>query len=136
MKLETFNPEKLPNMKTSIPLILMSSTSGTINFNVSACEKLGLKQDMQIQLLHDAENPGDWYLEIVKENGFLLREKKIPNPAIKSSVLTQSTKLVRKIFETVEYLGTSGHVTIATDPIKADKKTLWPLITAKLINKQ
>ena len=76
MKLETFNPEKLPNMKTSIPLILMSSTSGTINFNVSACEKLGLKQDMQIQLLHDAENPGDWYLEIVKENGFLLREKK------------------------------------------------------------
>lgn len=131
MNLETFNVENLPNQKDRKPYIGVNQASGTLRFNPEAVEKMKLKADNMIWLHHDKENPGDWYLEVVKEKGFVLRKKSVTGP---HGLVTQSCKLVRKIFDTIGYTGKSGHIGIGAEPVKEDKKTLWPLITAKLIN--
>jgi len=131
MKLETFNTENVQNQRSGTPMIGVNHLSGTIRFNPAAVEKIGLVKDMMIFLHHDKDNPGDWYLEIVKEKGFLLRKKSITG---EKGLVTQSCKLVRKIFETVKYNGKSGNIGIGAEPLKVDKLKLWPLITAKLIN--
>ena len=131
MKLKTYNPEELPSARLTTPVIGLSSKSGTFRFNPTAVEKLGLKANNQIMIHQDEENPADWYLEIVKEKGFLARKKKTTG---EFGLLIQSCPLVRKIFDSVDCKKISGSILIGSEPIKFEKRTLWPLITAKLVN--
>jgi len=132
MKLETFNADNLRNKRVFIPQISISTKTGSINFNAGATEKLNLKVGDQIQLLHDQEQPGDWYVEIVKKDGFVLRGKKNPNGTF-NCLITQSCKLAKKIFESVDCKKASGQIGIAEKAIQFEKRTMWPLITAKLL---
>ena len=83
-----------------------------------------------MQLLQDEDDPENWYLQVVKSDGFVLREKQSGNY---KNLVFASTALVRLVFESVAYEGKSGRVLIG-EPIKHGKATLHTLITLKLRN--
>ena len=129
MKLTTFNTTNIPNARKQTANIGVNQKSGTLRINGAAVERMKLKENMQVQFHHDDENKGDWYLEIVKHDGFLLRKKTVTG---EHGLVTQSCALVRKIFESIKFEGASGQILIAAEPVKDGDKKLWPLITSSL----
>ncbi len=134
MKLKTFDTDNIQSTKGSSkkPLIGVNSKSGTIRINATAVDLTGLKKGQFVKFHQDEKKEDDWYLEVVKEkNGFLLREKESITP---KGLITQSTGLVRKIYDSVAYIGASGHLQVGTEAVKFEGRTLWPLITGLLRN--
>lgn len=129
MRLATFNISNLPNMRVQKPNIGVNQKSGTVRINGAAVDRMKLKENMQVQFHHDEDNAGDWYLEIVKDNGFLLRKKSVTG---EHGLVTQSCALVRKIFDSINFEGISGQILIGAEPVKDGDKKLWPLITSSL----
>jgi hypothetical protein len=131
MKLKTFSPENLPSARNLKPAIGLNHKSGTLRFNSAFVEKLGIKPDCLVQYHQDEEEPSDWYIEIVKKDGFVLREKSGQTGA--GGLVMQSTALVRRIFDSIAYTGLAGNIS-AGDPVQHSGKKLWPLITVALVN--
>lgn len=132
MNLQTFNPENLPSVKgsTKQPLIGLSSKTGTFRINRTASEKMGLKKNYCVLIHQNTDEISEWFLEVVKEGGFELREKESVTPG---GLLFQSAPLARKIFESVNYSNISGHLQVGPQPVKNGKQLLWPLFTGKLL---
>ena len=131
MKLKTFSPENLPNSRSLKPVIGLNQKSGTLRFNSAFVEKLGLKPDSMVQYHQDEDEPSDWYIEIVKKDGFILREKSGQTGA--GGLVMQSTALVRKIFDSISFIGLAGNIS-AGEQVQVAGKKLWPLITIALVN--
>lgn len=130
MKLKTFNLTNTPSVgRTQLPQIGVNIKSGLIRINKAACELMQLEGTHQIAFLQDEAEPGDWYLEIVKKDGFPVRGK-INQPGL----FAQSTTIVRNIFDSMSYIKLSGIIRIAKEPVKLDKRLLWPLLTTNLKN--
>ena len=129
MQLTTFNTKNIPNARKQTANIGVNQKSGTLRINGAAVERMKLKENMQVQFHHDDESKGDWYLEIVKQDGFLLRKKSV---AGEHGLVTQSCAQVRKIFESIDFEGISGQILIAAEPVKDGDNKLWPLITSSL----
>lgn len=131
MNLKTFTPENTPSLRgsTKQPLIGVSQKSGVFRINMVAKDLMKLKNGQHVFFHQDEDNAADWYLEVVKSGGFDLREKENLTPG---GLYLQSAAIAQKIFQSVECTDKSGHILIAKEPVVQDKKTLWPLITAKL----
>lgn len=133
MNLKTFNPQNIPNRRQMTACIGINIKNGSLRFNREAYLRMKLSNEMQIQFLHDEDDIGQWYLEIVKKDGFKLRKGNIISK--NHSLIFQSCSLVKEIFDSVNFIGISGYILIAPEPIQINKKILYPLITAKLLNK-
>ena len=129
MKLKSFSPENLPNQRVSKPQIGLNQTNGTVRFNKAVVEQIAIDDKDQVKFHQDEEEPGDWYVEVVKENGFPLRSKS--SATGEGGLVLQSTALVRKIFDSINYNFVSGNVTVG-EPVKNNKQLLFPLITSQL----
>ncbi len=132
MNLQTFNPENLPSVKGSSkrPLIGFSAKAGTFRINRTAVEKIKLKSDDCIVVHQNADEISEWYLEVVKVGGFILRQKPNITPG---GLIFQSIPLARKIMDSVKCINISGHLQVAPEAVKNGKQVLWPLFTGKLI---
>jgi hypothetical protein len=132
MKLKTFNILNVPNQRRqSAAMIGCNKKSGTFRFNEAAVLKMGLKNHNLIDFHQDEDDTEAWYLEVVKKDGFVLRFKNSVSP---KGLVTQSSIMARTIFESVKCTKASGHIKIGAEAIKFEKRILWPLITASLVN--
>lgn len=129
MKFKTFNTTNVINAREQKPSIGINSKVGLFNFNKAACESIGLKDGDQVQFHQNEDDETEWFLEKVKKDGFILREK----TNVTSGLLFNSTALARKIFDSVTYTGVGGKV-IVGENVTVDKKIFHTLVTASLRN--
>jgi hypothetical protein len=130
MKLKTFNTTNVTSNRSFSPSIGVNSKTGLFNINPSACEKIGLKEGTCVQFHQDEDDPENWYLEIVKDNGFTLRK----NENITKGTFLNCSYIARKIFDSVGYIEMSGRLKIG-ETVTIGKRDLVTLITAGLRNK-
>lgn len=128
MKLKSYNTTNTSG-RTSKALISISKT-GLFRFSKGAIDVLGIKAGDQVQFLQDEEDPENWYLEIVKKDGFPLRES---YNADLSGLLTNASGVRHHLFNSVAYLGAQGRVYIG-EQIENQKRTFYALITGFLRN--
>lgn len=131
MKLKTFNVLNVQSLSSRVqkPYIQANSKTGLLNVNHAAIELIGLQDGDQIQFHQSEDEPSDWFLEKVSDNGFVLRDKE----KLGKNILFNSTKIVRMIFDSVAYVGGGGRIYIGEE-VKHGKTKLFTLITASLIN--
>ena len=130
MKLKTFNTTNVQSLgRTQSPFFQVNSSTGLFNINKTAAELIGLKDNSQIQFHQSEDDPADWYVEVVKTDGFVVRYKE----NVGKGFLFNSTKLCRLILDSIAYTGNSGRIYIG-ESVKNGKQILFTLITAKLIN--
>jgi len=127
MKLKTFNSTNVQHLRSGKPYLHCNSKTGLITINTQAAEIIGIKTDDMIQFHQSEDEPSEWYVEAVKKDGFLVRQKD------DYGFLTNSTRIVQMIFASVEYIGTGGRLYIG-EQVKFGKQNLITLITAGLIN--
>lgn len=130
MKLKTFDIESVPVVRSYTPAIHINTKTGLFTFNKSACTLLGLVENDHV-IFHQDEDDSDWYIEKVKENGFLLRSKKDES----NGLVFNNAALSRMLFESVECSNVSGRILIAGQHTKVGKQILYGLLTASLNSK-
>jgi hypothetical protein len=131
MKLKEFNADNCasaPGGKS--PTVALNTKTGLFRINKEACVLMDLSANDQIKFHQDEEEEGDWYIEKVKEGGFVLREKE----TITKGLIFCSSHLAKKIAESVSFSGQSGNCLVAGKPTEFQKRKLFGLLTATLRN--
>ncbi len=123
MKLIEFNAENCPSAREGKPMLHVSHTTGIFSFNRYAIEELKLKVGIMVVLHQDEKEAENFYLEIVKEKGFPLRNKKGASPAVSFS----SIVIARKIGDAFDAAG-SCSFNIAIEPTMFEKRKLHGLL--------
>ena len=134
MELIEFNPDNClaATGATKAPSISLNPKSGKLAFNLSATEKIGLKDGSMVKFYKDQKDPECWYLEVVKEGGFKITQ--VDRGKYQTTDF-RNKKLATEISESVSFTGKSGKILIAGQPTKLEKRTLWGLIVTTLNNK-
>jgi len=123
MKLLEFNAENCPPQREGKPSLQVNQKTGLFTFNKFAIEGLKLKPGQLVVIHQDEEDAANFYVEIVKERGFLLKDKKAASPCMSFS----STLLARKIGDAFEETG-SYTFNISVQPTAFGKRTLYGLL--------
>jgi hypothetical protein len=133
MKLKEFNSENCisSTSRVSAPTIMLDTKTGGFRLNKAAVNHLALKAGAQVKFHQDEDNPDEWYVEVVKEKGFVLRAGTGAN---KECLTFNNAKLAREICDSVAYTGRSGRVLIAGQPTPVEKRKLFGLLTSGLKN--
>lgn len=134
MKLKTFNIENCKMARqgrVSKPSIYLSQKSGLFKVNKAGIDLMDLKVGQQVVLHQDETEEGDWYLEIVKDGGFPVRSSKKNKTEV---VVFNSKRLSVAIAESVAFIKNCGTILLPKEPVKFEKRTLWPLLTSCLKN--
>lgn len=128
MKLKAFNTTNIATSKVTAPYIQVNTVTGLFNINKSAADKIGLKDNDLIQFLQDEEQPDEWYIEKVKENGFQVRYKE----NVGGGLLFNSTILSRLIFKSVNCEMKSGRIYLGEKTDNMRGRNVFNLVTASL----
>ncbi|RFM30056.1 hypothetical protein [Deminuibacter soli] len=134
MKLKEFNAENTVPLRGGaavISAVSLNQKTGLFNFSLGAVEQLKLIDGEQIIIYQDEEHPEDWYLEIVHDNGFVLRKKE----TVSKGLIFNNTAMARAICESVGFDDHAGRILIAGEPTPHGKRKLWALLTSGLRNK-
>jgi hypothetical protein len=132
MKLKEYNPANSKPVATprAHPASLRLDTkTGRFLFNKTASELMGLKDKCKIVILQDENEPEDWYLEVVKDRGFVISSRDRQSESV-----FNNTVIARKIAESVGYNGRNGRMLIAGQPTIIGDRTLWGILTINLKN--
>jgi hypothetical protein len=133
MNLKEFNIENCKpsrGLKTSPPAaVSMSTDKGLFILNKEAVALIGLSDKIMVVVHQDEDNPEDWYLELVKEKGFLIRVCRKW-----SQCKFNNVKVARKIAESVGFKGKTGRMLIAGQPTEIGNRTLWGILAINLKN--
>jgi hypothetical protein len=129
MKLKTYNTTNIQTLSNQLrkPYLQVNTTTGLFNINKEAAELIGAGDGDQIQFHQDEDEPLDWYIEKVKKDGFVIRFKE----NVGKGFLFNSSKLARKIFDSVNCTEKSGRIFIGEEIIEGKQK-LFTLVTAHL----
>jgi hypothetical protein len=134
MKLKTHNPDSLPQgIYPKAPTISINAKKGQINFGVQAIRDMGLKTLDQVVFHQDETKPQDWYIEkVVCTSGYPLRYN-----SPKGNILSFGNRfLVHKILKSCNCSDLEGsHKLRIGSSVEHDGMTLWPIITAPIVNK-
>lgn len=130
MKLKEFNAANIQSNKpaSTTPFIQVNTKTGLFNINRAACEVVGVKNNDQLQFLQDEENPEEWFVEKVKKDGFVIREKE----AIGKGNLFNSTALARLIFKSVNCEYYSGRILIGEQVKELKGRNVFRLVTSSI----
>ncbi|MEJ7610646.1 MAG: hypothetical protein WKF88_05640 [Ferruginibacter sp.] len=134
MKLREYNSENTVSIRgggVKTPSLSINQKAGLFSLNKEACALIGLTNEDKVIILQDEEETENWYLEKVKGNGFILREKE----NVSSGLLFNNTALVRSIAASVNFTDNGGRMLIAGSPTDLGKRKLWGLLTTGLRNK-
>lgn len=123
MKLKEFNIENTSAATKRGTPKLSIYKSGMLVFNKYASEQLKLEAGKQIKLHQDEEDETCWYLELVKDKGFLLKTGTGGN---KGGFAFASSALARQITESLDG---GGSMLIAGKPTDFKGRTLWGLLS-------
>lgn len=127
MKLITIDPLKLERKKGNANL-QMSIKNGVINFSPMLLAMMDINIGSRINFLQDEENPTNWYLCKATSSGFELRGK---NTSSSNCVaVLQCIPLVRKIFNSIDFLKNTGKCLVGTEPININGIPHYEIITA------
>ncbi len=124
MKLKEFNEETCTQLRSTLPSLGINFKTGLFNFNKTACDLLGLKNNDQVIFLQDEDEPQCWYVEKVKSKGFMVREKS----NVSTGVLFNNSNLAKQIKENVDADSKSARILIAGKATEAEKRKLWGLL--------
>jgi hypothetical protein len=116
---------------TRVPCISINVKVGLFRLNPEAQKLVNLQDGDQIVFLQDEEDPANWYLEKVKEKGFVLRMKETAGKGL----VFNNIAVGRQIAESVAFTGKSGKCLIAGEATEFKKRQLWGVITGTMINK-
>jgi hypothetical protein len=133
MKLKEFNTETCVTTRahTGVPCIGVNVKAGLFRLNPEAQQLVNLKDGDQVVFLQDEEDPANWYLEKVKEKGFVLRMKETSGKGL----VFNNRAVAKEIAESVSFTGHSGKCLIAGEATEFKKRQLWGVITGTLLNK-
>lgn len=126
MDLIEFNAENTTSKSVGTPSVHVSIKNGTVSFGRYAMEFLKLKPKSQIKLFHEKKDTENWYLEIVEEKGFMLRQESKSHYNIRfgNKALTDKIGEVFNVKKSIRFL-------IAGKPTFIGKRNLWGLIKIK-----
>lgn len=132
MKLKEFTPGNCPTSRSysGTPTIGINVKTGLFRVSSVAKDIIGLKDGDQVILHQDDEDPINWYIEKVKDGGFILRQKESTGQAL----LFNNSTLAKHIAASVEFTGKSGKVIVAGEPTLFQKRKLFGLLTSYLVN--
>lgn len=119
MKLITFTGANSQKLSNGHPNIGVNQKTGVFNINKVAVERMNLKAEMQVILHQDEEEPANWYLEIVEEDGFCLRGGNKD-----ANIYFNSVQMARTIGEAMSIDG-SYKMKIAAEAVVFEKRKLW-----------
>lgn len=130
MKLKVFNTTnvKVLNKKEPVPFLQVNNKVGLFNLNKTLSELLELKHNDQVQFMQDEEEPERWFIEKVKADGFVVREKE----NMGKGVLFNSMGLARLIFQSVKCEYKSGRILLGEKVTSLKNRTVYELVTASL----
>lgn len=130
MKLKEFNTETCvtPRIYNGVPCININVKVGLFRLNPEAQKLVNLQDGDQIVFLQDEEDPANWYLEKVKEKGFVLRMKETSGKGL----VFNNIAVGRQIADSVAFTGNSGKCLIAGEATEFKKRQLWGVLTGTL----
>jgi hypothetical protein len=136
MKLKEFNRENTMSRTGGgtqiLPRVSINFKNGLFRFSKTSIQHLGLSSNQQWKAFQDQDNEEDWYIEQVKDGGFIIVEREKKN----GTVLGFSCSvLARKIADSVSYKEETGRLLIATHPVVLGERKLWKIDTNLLRNK-
>lgn len=126
MNLRTICPDTIPAKARKMHAFIGISKSGVIRINKAAVEKLGLTPKDQIVFHQDESSAQDWYVEKVKQGGFVLAAN---NGQVPGGYTIQNSYLVNLILDSCN--ANAGRILIG-EPVTIEKKKMVTLITASL----
>ena len=137
MKLKSFNAansKMYSRGDENLAMVSFNQKAGVVRINEAAANKIGLASEDQIMIHQDEENPQDWYIEKVKENGFTLRAK---DNDLKNGLLFNNTHVIKSIATSASFTDQSGKILLAGEATELDKgkRKLWGLLVVGLRNK-
>lgn len=130
MNLKEYNPansKPVATPRAHPASIRIDTKTGRFIFNKTAAELIGLKDKCQVVIHQDEQEPEDWYLEVVKTNGFI-----ISNRERQGEYVFNNTVIARKVAESVGYTARNGRMLIAGKPTKIGDRLLWGILTINL----
>lgn len=108
------------------PLITFSR--GRVNITTKAAKTIGVQAGDRVQFYQDQNNEENWFVGKVETGGYEL----VPMSEMsKRSLKFESSKLIRKIFDSVEYQEKRGSAPIG-ESVNLEDKTLYKLEAIKL----
>lgn len=129
MKLKIFNQANAgSNVRASKPFFTFSK-HGSVSITREAARILGIKANDQVQFYQDEDVPENWYVGIVKKDGFVVRQM-----TSDTGLVFNAANVKRLLFDSVNYVGNTGRVYIG-EKIEFQKQTLYTLVTGFLRNK-
>jgi len=134
MELVTYNKENASISRALEPNVRFCYRTGVITFNKGAMQLIGLNADVQVEFLHDKQNPEDWYVASCEKNGFPLR-----NNGKVQSISCNSSKVARRVIDSIKRIPGDDPIKITSlrisnTPVPYEGRKLWLLITSKPIN--
>jgi len=128
MKLKEFNSANSRKKVAPLtPSMGINFKVGSMHFNKSAVELLGLKHGHQVKIFMDLEDCENWYVEVVGDGGFSLYSGSA-SPASRFN----AAAVAREIKEATGFDGAYGSVLLAGKPTMRGKRILFGLIVSRL----
>jgi L-cysteine desulfidase len=127
MNLKEFNPQNssFDRSSDSTPRIGINRKVGLFRFNEAACKLIGIEDNDQVKILQDLDDKTNWYVEKVKQDGFVVRHKE----KVGNGCLFNSTKIANEYFNSLEIVGDSIKVLVAGKPTDFNKRKLFGMLS-------
>lgn len=120
MKLKSYTIENAAGVIKGKATVHISISSGVFSLSKEACKMMGIKIGDSIEIHQDEDNPKDWYFEKSKK-GFTIWKSQ---NGLKFNNSLSARELLKSIGKDCNVA-----IRISPEPIVANKKELWPLIT-------
>jgi hypothetical protein len=118
MRLKQFNSSS--RYKHTLPSIGVDAKRGKWKLNGVGSKLIGLQPGDEVQILQDQDEPGNWYIEKVIDNGFKVRA----DDKLGLGVVFNNRGLARAINDELPYC----RILIAGEPTIVEGRTIWGLI--------
>ncbi len=128
MKIKRFSRENTGQHHIGKPTVHISKT-GLISFSRNSVESLNLKQNDRVELIQDEDNPQDWYVVTVEnEGGFILRKGTYGQLLFNSSMVVD---LIQKSLP-LELRKDSLTFLIASQPEEIEGEKIYAILTSSI----
>ena len=127
MNLKAFNTENVKDHKPRGKAFISFHKNGMCRLSDEAAAIMQVQPGSQLQFNQDQDNPENWFMEVVKKDGFTVREASSSS----SGLLFNAASIKRMIFESLNYQGENARIYLGEE-VQYQKRILYTLVTAKL----
>lgn len=127
MNLKCFNTENVKDHKPRRKAFLTFQKNGMCRLSHEAAAIMNVKAGSQLQFHQDEDEQQNWFVEVVKKDGFTIRESSTSS----SGLLFNAASIRRLIFQSLNYNGENARIYLGEE-VQYEKRILFTLVTAKL----